>query len=160
MVKEIILGKNKIALVDDEDYERVNQLKWYIGGNGINQYARTGIWISPTIPKKTIYMHRFIMNPKPWEQVDHINGNGLDNRRCNLRIATQSQNLMNGRKHVGLSQYKGVSWNKKYKKWQSLIYINKKLYHLGYFIDEKEAAKTYDITAKKYFGEYARLNFP
>ena len=106
-------------------------------------------------------MHRLIMNSPTGFMVDHINHNGLDNRKKNLRIVTPQQNTWNARpfKDQGKSKYKGVSWEKKYKKWKANICIENKLKHIGYFDNEKEAAEAYDTAAKKHRGEYAFLNF-
>jgi len=92
--------------------------------------------------------------------VDHINHNRSDNRRCNLRTCTQSQNMANRRKHKGLSsKYKGVHWRKKEKRWRAQIRINYRTIYLGQFVDELDAATAYDITALKYFGEFTLPNF-
>ena len=94
------------------------------------------------------------------EEVDHINNNGLDNRRCNLRLATRQQQNMNRKKLKGCSsRYKGVYWAKNRKKWCVRIEFNAKVMFLGYFESEIKAGKAYDEAAIKYFGEFARLNF-
>jgi hypothetical protein len=157
MVKEIILKRGQIALVDDEDYERVNKLKWYAEKRRNTFYARA---YNP-ITRKPIRMHRFILNPKNNERIDHINNNGLDGRRCNMRIATNAQNLMNVAKRLNgsSSKYKGVYWYKRYNKWGSHIGVDGKTIHLGFFINEIDAAHAYDNAAKRLFGGYAWLNF-
>ena len=106
-------------------------------------------------------MHREIMDAPAGLYVDHINRNGLDNRRPNLRIVTPQQNSWNTRLGIGRgrSKYKGVSQDKDVRKWRASICIDKKLKHLGYFTDEKQAAEAYDKAAKKHRGEYAFLNF-
>lgn len=92
--------------------------------------------------------------------VDHINHNGLDNRKANLRIATFSENRRNSRKAKDTSsKYKGVSWHKNNKKWHAGININGRRKHLGSFDDEIQAAKAYDEVARKYHGEFSSLNF-
>ena len=104
-------------------------------------------------------MHRVIMDAPKGMHVDHINGNGLDNRRENLRLCTNSQNHMNRKTHRdSSSKYKGVSWNKRNSKWQAYIGSGIKRKNLGYFASESDAAKAYDIKAKECFGEFARLN--
>ena len=110
-------------------------------------------------------MHRLIMDPIPdGMQVDHVNHNGLDNRKKNLRICTSQQNTWNAQKpklnRESSSQYKGVSWYKRYNKWVARGTHDGKRITLGYYNCEKEAARAYDAAAKKYFGEYAHLNFP
>ena len=92
---------------------------------------------------------------------DHINGDGLDNRKQNLRICTHAENLRNRRLGKNnTSGYKGVSWHKLHKLWYAHISHNKKLMSLGYFKDKEEAAKAYDRKAIELFGEFAKLNFP
>jgi len=106
-------------------------------------------------------MHRLIMDPPRGYVVDHINGDGLDNRRANLRLATHAQNGRNRRKiKKGISKYKGVSWEESTGKWRALIHVDRKKISLGCYKDEVTAAKVYDKAAKKYHGEFARLNFP
>ena len=155
MVKEIPLTKGLVALIDDEDYERVNQYKWYACKNSNTYYVKHTI-----NHHSKFLLHRFILGVKPNEQVDHINGNGLDNRICNLRITTQSQNLMNRKKFTRLcsSKYKGVCWCKQTHKWSAKIQVNGKRKHLGRFLNEDDAGKAYNEAAKKHYGEYARLN--
>lgn len=157
MVKEIPLTRGKVALVDDEDYERVMQYKWCTHKDRNTWYATRTSYN----PKKSIPLHRFIMNAKPGEEVDHINHNGLDDRRCNLRIVTRSQNHMNrGKmKNKCTSKYKGVYWFKNLNKWMVHIEINGKKMHVGLFNNEEEAARAYDKKAKELFGEYAYFNF-
>lgn len=106
-------------------------------------------------------MHREILGLMPEDpDVDHRDGEGLNNRRSNLRLVTNSQNNMNSQCRWGaLSKYKGVSWHKRREKWQGRIKLNGKEIYLGYFDNEKKAARAYDEAAKKHFGEFARLNF-
>ena len=107
-------------------------------------------------------MHRRIMNAPDNLVVDHINYNGLDNRKANLRLATRRQNSLHVIRTMnpGSSKYKGVSWHTYKKRWGAQITTYGKTYHLGYFKDEIQAAKTYDEAARKYHGEFAALNFP
>ena len=157
---EIPLTQGKTALIDVEDYELVSQYKWHTKEDDDRLYALHTINLSNG-RVTGISMHRLILNAKNGEKVDHINGNGLNNRRCNLRIVTDSQNSMNRRKYKNsTSKYKGVSWYKRYNKWLSCIESNKKNLTLGYFLKEEDAARAYDKKAKELFGEYARLNFP
>lgn len=147
-MKVIPLTQGKSAIVDDEDYELVSRYKWYANKSGNVWYART------MDGGKTILMHWLIMGGK---HIDHINGNGLDNRRENLRFATSSQQAMNRPSHRGsTSRYKGVSWDSARGKW--LATIGKPSVHLGYFKNEQDAARAYNEDAVKRFGEFARLN--
>lgn len=160
-MKEIELTKGYKAIVDDEDFEYLNQFSWHTRIVKNTQYAKRTI----RFPKATtINMHREIMNCPLNMMVDHINGNGLDNRKENLRICTRSNNLMNSSKpkSKATSQYKGVHKlklkNPNWKCWRSEIRLNKKAIYVGLFNTEKEAALAYNEAAKKYFGEYAKLN--
>lgn len=162
-MREIALSPSGVAIVSSEDYEFLSQFKWYRSPWG---YA-VRIPSRKLGKRKHIFMHRAIMErvlggpiPEGYE-TDHINMDKLDNQRVNLRLATGSQNRMNRKRYKGsTSQYKGVHWNKKKKRWQSRITVNEKIRHLGYFINEDDAGRAYDEQARKLFGEYARLNFP
>lgn len=152
-MKEIDLLHGMFALVDDDDYEWLSQYKWYYAG----KYAiRTKKKNSKT---KTFYMHREIMRCKKGEEVDHANGNRLDNQRKNLRLCNQSQNSSNRDAKIGCtSKYKGVYWNKKALKWYARVCFGRKCVYFGSFDDEKEAASAYNEHAFLYYGTFARLN--
>ena len=148
-MKKIKLSRGKYTIVDDEDFEWLNRWKWSYNSLG---YARMGQ------NYKTILMHRLIMNTPHGMETDHINGNGLDNRRSNLRICTRSQNKMNTcLSSKNTSGYKGVCWNKNSKKWRAEIEYKKSIC-LGYFDNKIDAAKAYNQKAKELFGEFAKLN--
>lgn len=156
-MKKIPLTKGRYARIDDVDFERVAQIRW---STTKSKSAIETFYAISKVGKKTIYLHRFILEPTDKETVDHINGDGLDNRRENLRICTQSQNLMRQRKTRGKSKYKGV-WKHQYKdKWCADIKANGVRHRLGIFKTEKSAAKAYDEKAKEIHGVFARLNFP
>jgi len=154
MSKIILLPGGKETIVDDADYEKVSPYRWHRLGGRRSYYA------SATIKNKDVLLHRLILDAKPGEQIDHINGNKLDNRRENLRLCSHSQNMANRPKHSNnTSGYKGASWDKVRQKFESQIVCKSKKIYLGYFETAVEAAKAYDEAAKKYFGEFANLNF-
>lgn len=155
-MKSIPLTQGKIALVDDEDYDRLIHLKW-------NAVKHHGNWYAKSNPayKTNIKMHRFIIDAPSGTQVDHINGDGLDNRRENLRLCTHAENLHNSKKYKNNSTgFKGVHWNKQRNIYQVYIMINRKHKYIGSFTILEEAARAYDKAAKEYYGDFARLNFP
>jgi hypothetical protein len=154
VTKIIPLAGGHFALVDDEDYERVSALKWHLSPTGYGA-ART-----PRPERKLVQLHRFILNPPDDMQVDHINGNGLDCRRENMRLATHQQNQQNrpGEKRR-LSKYKGVWLDDRYRKpWRAQIKADRTRYDLGRFASEDDAARAYNDAAKKLHGEFAWLN--
>lgn len=157
MTKEIQLTQGKVALIDDEDYAEISKHKWGIS----HGYAHRAVSNSEYFSGKThISMHVQIMK-SDGDIVDHINGNRLDNRKCNLRLCTHRQNIINSKKRSNsASKYKGV--NKHQKGWQVFIWNGVKNIHLGIFEkdNEVEAAKAYDKAAKEMHGKYAHLNFP
>jgi len=153
-MKEITLANNKgVVFVDDEDYNYLSNYKWYLSTFG---YPQTSIYINKKRTSKQ--MHLFLINTPKDYVTDHIDRNPLNNQKENLRIVTISQNQMNisKRKKITTSKYKGVSLYKN--KWQAQIQINKKPYHLGYYLNEIDAAKAYNKAAKELFGKYAKLN--
>lgn len=156
-MKRIPLTRGKFAIVDDEDYEWLNQWKWYAQKHHRTWYAKRAILKNGKL--KTIYMHRQIVNAQKGQETDHKDGNGLHNQRSNLRFCTGSQNQMNKKMQKNCSsEFKGVYLGNRLKRWRARIFLNKKQFHLGYFDKEKDAAKAYNKVAKKYFGEFARLN--
>jgi hypothetical protein len=153
-VKEIVLQGGKIALVDDADFETVRRLKWRVHQSKNTFYVTTGH--KPALP-----LHRFLLKPLPDQVVDHVNGDGLDNRRENLRACTQLDNMKNQRRHAdSRSPFKGIWWSKDCRKWAAQIYHAGKRKYLGLFAKPEDAAKAYDAKARELFGPFARLNFP
>lgn len=155
----IELTQGKVALVDD-DMHWIDAWKWHLRRSGRNLYAAHHIFNNKTRKSKCFYMHRIIAGAKPGDKVDHINGDGLDNRKCNLRICTNSENMQNMHrlKRNKTSQYKGVSRHRKSKKWTARIRLNYKLHYIGSFASEKEAARAYNTKASELFKQFARLN--
>jgi hypothetical protein len=163
-MKEIPVHGGLIALIDDEDEALVQGFDWHpVHTNGKSQtYANA--WVYSTNPPHRVYMHRLLLDVPDDVMVDHINRDGLDNRRSNLRPCTNSQNLLNAAKRrtnygTSLSStYKGVSWNKGHNKWRSYVFLGGKQIFLGYFVSEVDAALTYNRAATQHYGEFARLN--
>ena len=159
-MKEIKLTQGYVALVDDEDFERVNQFKWYAYVKHL--YRKSGsVYAQRRVQKSTQQMHRFIIGVTDSKvKVDHEDRNGLNNQRFNLRAPTDGQNGHNSKVYeTNKSGFKGVSWHKLHKKWQARISVNDRGIHLGLFTDPLEAACAYDMAAVKYFGEFAHCNF-
>jgi hypothetical protein len=157
-MKEILLTQGKVAIVDDADYEYLSKYKWHAIKYKNGFYA--GKSSSRKIgAKRVIHMHRFILSPEKNKLVDHIDGNGLNNSRSNLRITDYSKNGMNRKKEIGLSsKYKGVSYRSKTNRWRSLICINRKQIEIGVYKSEIEAAIAYNKKAIELYGEYSNLN--
>jgi hypothetical protein len=153
-MKQIHLASGHVALIDDDDLERVSLYKWRA------QPHPTTVYVVAHGKPKGLRLHRFVMNAPDGVIVDHINGNGLDCRKNNLRFATYSQNSQNSqRRRHSLSQYKGITWVPARQRWVAQIWINNRRERLGIFTNEIDAAKTYDAAALFYFGEFARVNF-
>ena len=157
--RHIPLTKGKFTVVDPDDFETLSKCKWHVTKNGNTFYAKRN---APTRKNTTpIYMHRCIIKVPPGHVVDHINHNGLDNRKANLRPATRAQNNRHSKKRRNTSsKYKGVNWYSREKRFVAKITTDGNTVTLGYFKDEIQAAKAYDKAAKKYHKEFAYLNFP
>lgn len=160
MIRKIPLTQGKEALVDECDYAELAKFKWYAHRQGRNYYARRIAWIGKGEKRPVVYMHRAVLGNVAG-QVDHVNGDGLDNRRENLRLCSHAENQRNRRKRVdSASMFKGVHLSAKDGRWHvQLKYQGSKLC-FGSFDTEEEAARVYDEAAGRLFGEFARLNFP
>lgn len=150
------LSQGLVTIIDAEDLELVSQWKWFASRSGSSYYAQR------KHNGTTVKLHRVLANAPDGMQVDHVNHNGLDNRKINLRLCTKSENLRNRRKQKGCSsQYKGVVKHQdgRPKPWMAAVKIHGKRQTLS-FATEMEAAVWYDKKAKELYGEFAKLNFP
>ncbi len=154
-IRRIPVTRGRFAIVDGADYYRLVRFRWHAVFNSKTFYA------ARIERGKTIKMHREIMRAPKELVVDHVDRDGLNNRRDNLRLCSAAENGRNtGSNARGTSKYKGVHWHKRIRKWAAAIQYDKKVYHIGYFSDEVEAAEAYDKKAREFFGEYGYLNFP
>lgn len=164
-VAEIVLCDNRaVALIDSSDIPLVEPFNWCLQirkkPTADYPYVKASMrnaegW------QKIILLHRFLLSIVDTTiEVDHRDGDGLNNRRGNLRACTHRQNQANQRSHCGKSRFKGLGFIKSGNGWQAQICVNYQRIYLGFFKSEVDAAKAYDVAAVKYFGEFARLNFP
>jgi hypothetical protein len=153
--RQVPLTRGLVALVDETDWPVVSQFKW-------RPYRGTSTWYAiADIDGHRVRMHRLILKPPDDVLVDHRNHNGLDNTRRNIRPCNNQQNVMNARaKRRGTSRFKGVCWHKASGKWSAEIFYNEQKWHLGLFVNEEDAARSYDRKAAELFGQFAYLNFP
>lgn len=151
---EVILTQGMIAVVDSEDAPSVLLHSWRLHRSRNKLYARA------EINGVDIYLHRFILDAPVGIEVDHIDGDGLNCKRLNLRRATPSKNGANrGPNKNNASGYKGVSFDRWGNRWRAAIKVNRKTIRLGTFPDAESAARAYDEAAKRHFGEFAGTNF-
>ena len=156
----ITLTKGHEAIIDAEDVHMVDSGNWYamIAGNTVYACRR----VHSGMHSRVVLLHRVLMEPPDGLVVDHIDGNGLNNRRrasnCNIRIATRSQNLMNSGiyKHNS-SGFRGVSWDKAKQKWRANIMMDGRSMHLGYFLTPEDASATYERVSKELYGHFRRI---
>lgn len=147
---KVIRSNNGVRiLVDDEDYPRLSLCSWSLSSNGYAVNTKLG------------RMHRYLMQARQGQQIDHINGIKTDNRRGNLRFCTATQNSQNQKRHRdNTSGFKGVHWDKEQRKWRSYIQANGIRYRLGRFKSIEDAARAYDEACRKYHRAFARPNEP
>lgn len=151
------------AIIDEEDFDRVGHLAWCPHVQPHTTYARRTGRRSPDGRRQSARLHRMVLGiTDPKIIVDHINGDGLDNRKANLRICTPTENMANrnqqARERSGYSKFRGVTWHKGCRKWQVQITSGGKSHHVGLFGSEVDAAIAYNMAAIQLFGEFARLN--
>ncbi len=156
----IPLTQGKFALIDADMFEQLSAFAWqYSKASDVRPaYATTRIYTDGRRSNRAVSMHRMVMG-EPEGEVDHLNMNGLDNRRANLRVATKSQQRANQFKQANTqSKYKGVCRKRKF--WQASIKTARVKHNLGVHRTEEAAARAYDVKARELWGEFARLNFP
>lgn len=153
-MKLIPLTQGKFAMVDDEDFEELSRFKWYAHRGGRSWYARRNAWVAGAGKQRCVLMHSRITG---FDLTDHIDGDGLNNQRANLRDATKAQNGQNRRRNRnGSSAFKGVTRDPRDAGW----YAGIRRRYIGRYRSEEEAALAYDAAARELYGAYAALNFP
>ena len=156
-MKYIKLTQGQFAMVDDAVFEWLNQWKWSADKSENTYYALRAK--SSKVPR--IRMHCLIMGKRKSREIDHINDNGLDNRRQNLRFCTRATNMQKAkRKKRASTRYRGIKPYGANGKWEARIGFHGKKLYLGCFVSEKAAAVVYDMAAIEYYGKHAYLNFP
>jgi len=154
----IPLTRGQVAVVDFVDFERVRGIRWHAFKRKRSWYAASSVWV-PGAGQHRALMHRKILGAA--REVDHRDGDGLNNTRENLRACSHSENCANVRAHKdGSSSFKGVGWCKGRNCWQAQIQVRGHKKHLGRFKSEREAALAYDAAARRFFGAFARVSFP
>ena len=157
MTAKLAITRGLFVLLDEADLERAAAFSWTATPQ---DKVAMGHYACTHIAGRTVYMHRWLLEAPKGRQVDHINRDGLDNRRANLRLCNQSQNNANAQRLLGRSGLRGVYWDSQYQKWAAAIWINGKERRLGRFADKFHAARIRDAAAKEAYGEFATLNFP
>ena|SRR3990167_6595245 len=157
---EIKLTKGKTALINDGDFGQLNKFRWYCNHYGYAVREKYFGMMNGKRKRSCVWMHREILKTPNGLFTDHINGDRLDNRRENLRMATNQQNKANeGLRKTNTSGYKGVTWDKDREKWMAQIMFGGKHIWIAHCKTRQEAAKKYDQAAINYFGSFAKLNF-
>lgn len=149
MPKKVPVGKDAFAIVDDEDFELVTKYVWQAMNSGDHDHVYA---------VARLRMHRLVIDAPPGLMVDHINGDTLDNRKSNLRLATNAQNQQNTRSRKGSSRYKGVGYSKRKKKWRGGFVFEGKYHYCGEFKDEEDCARAVDKKRREVAGHFASKN--
>ena len=154
---KVQLNHGKLGIVDDADRDLISQYHWTAVPNHHGNWYMAR-WISVDGKRKILFFHRLLLNAKAGSQVDHIDGNGLNNCRNNLRLCTHADNCRNSKlRKSNTSGYKGV--HKSRAKWVAQIAVDGKAHHLGSYVDILDAARSYDHAARIIYGEFAKTNF-
>lgn len=157
--REIACSNGKAIVVDAEDFHFLSKFRWH----QIGDYPSTwGKKLEPSYNRACVPIHEFLLRSNdPDIEVDHVNQNPFDNRKSNLRLASRMENAANRRKSKNqLGDYKGITLDKRSNRWKARIKVNGREKSLGLFDNPKDAAMLYDFAAKRFFGEFAFLNFP
>lgn len=156
---ELITRAGQAYFIDDEDFEKIKNFSWHVIKSPYTMYV-SAMKKEYGKPYTAILLHRLVMGASKGMEVDHINGNGLDNRKINLRMCSQSQNQANRQKtskHMS-SKFKGVYWCKRQKRWVAKIDCNSKRHYIGSFVNETDAAVAYNKKSAELFGDFSRIN--
>jgi hypothetical protein len=159
-MSQLLLHDGRITLVDPWVFNWAQWMSWHVNKSVRNKIG----YVTSTVRHHSkgtdrLYLHRLIVNPPDGFAVDHINGDTLDNRCCNLRMASLAQNMANRTSRQDrLSRFKGLNWDRQYSRWIVRISVNKRRIIVGYFTDEVDAARAYNEAAKIHHGEFALLN--
>jgi hypothetical protein len=157
MTRRIELTQGYHALLDDEDFARVAAYSWHVAKRRGRRYAVANVGRGAA--KTTVYLHRLVLDAPPGVEVDHRDGEGLNNTRANLRACTHTENMCNAQpRRGGSSRYKGVFWCATRGRWLARVKLSGRTRQVGTFTSERAAALAYNAAARALHGEFARLN--